>query len=111
MCALRCVILNSYRWYSTASPLTHGAPHHVGGESRAPLTVTSACTMEASHARPRLGNAVLTVNDGISVLQPAGGDASADALFAYCKEHREPLRAAIFSENPLLVRGWDLSHV
>ena len=67
--------------------------------------------MEASHARPRLGNAVLTVNDGWSVLQPAGGDASADALFAYCKEHREPLRAAIFSENPLLVRGWDLSHV
>jgi len=67
--------------------------------------------MEASHARARLGNAVLTVKDGWSVLHPAGSDTSADALFAYCKEHREALRAAVFSENPLLVRGWDLSHV
>ena len=50
--------------------------------------------MEASHARARLGNAVLTVKDGWSVLHPAGGDASADALFAYCKEHREALRAS-----------------
>ena len=56
--------------------------------------------MEAS-ARARLGNAVLTVKDGWSVLHPAGSDTSADALFAYCKEHREALRA-VFSRTRCL---------
>ena len=55
--------------------------------------------------------AELTTRDGWAILQPTGTDASLELLDDWCRRHRATLHAAIFSENGLLLRGWDAAVV
>ena len=49
--------------------------------------------------------------DGLLLVEPATADASPATLFAWCRENRVHLRAAVFSASSgLLLRGWDLQH-
>ena len=55
--------------------------------------------------------AELATRDGWAILQPTGTDASLELLCEWCRQRRASLRATLFSESALLLRGWEVKHV
>ena len=55
--------------------------------------------------------AQLATRDGWAILEPTGTDASLELLCEWCRQRRASLRATLFSESALLLRGWEVEHV
>ena len=55
--------------------------------------------------------AQLATRDGWAILEPTGTDASLELLCEWCRQRRASLRATLFSESALLLRGWEIEHV